>query len=464
MPYIPKHAQLLGRRPARLYAAVLLTLVLAACSSGVERAPELGLQQPQFDDPGERAGSLSVKLSDEARKEATDNLKFSQVELDQTIRRALEINNLLAEQYDGGLPTIEVTVTSVRVRSSFSAIMFGFMAGDDHIDGDVAVRAADGSTLQKFSVSASYALGGLVGGQDSSRLSWLYETFAEHVTEELTGQSEEQLESARATPKVEPARQSQQSGLEIGQYDGHWIASDGPWTAELNIVNGQYRLEARCVTEGSSVDWVGAGTLDAQARIPTTILQGSTSDPATAGGTIEELSILGWSCPQGRLRFARDETVRINEQVALVQTEPAVESKMAAPEPQMSSTQSPESQVAAAPGEEQQAALPEADDEIDGEWVLEIREPSYMPSGDKVTVNVVDGRFTANVSANGWRGSVSGRIDRSGILVASGYLRNPSKPAALLKWSSEPSGNRYNAKIPATTNWLSMTFEVSLYR
>jgi len=127
-------------------------------------------------------------------------------------------------------------------------------------------------------------------------------------------------------------------------------------------------------------------------------------------------------------------------------------------------TPSPESQVASAPGEEQQAALPEADDEIDGEWVLEIREPSYMPSGDKVTVNVVDGRFTANVSANGWRGSVSGRIDRSGILVASGYLRKPSKPSALLKWSSEPSGNRYNAKIPASTNFLSMTFEVSLYR
>ncbi len=87
-----------------------------------------------------------------------------------------------------------------------------------------------------------------------------------------------------------------------------------------------------------------------------------------------------------------------------------------------------------------------------------------MPSGDKVNVNVVDGRFTANVSANGWTGSVSGRIDRSGILVASGYLRKPSKPAALLKWSSEPSGNRYNAKIPATTHWLDMTFEVSLSR
>ncbi len=69
----------------------------------------------------------------------------------------------------------------------------------------MTVRAADGNTLQEFSVSASYALGGLAGGQDSTRLSWLYESFAEHVTEELTGQSEEQLESSQATPKVEPA-------------------------------------------------------------------------------------------------------------------------------------------------------------------------------------------------------------------------------------------------------------------
>jgi hypothetical protein len=200
----PKHAQFPDRQSAGLYLAVLLTLVLAACSSGVQRAPEIGLQQPQFDDPGEQAGSLTISLSDEGRKEAADNLKFSQGELHQTIRRALEVNNLLAEQSDAALPTIEVTVTSVRVRSSFSAIMFGFMAGDDHIDGDVRVRTLDGGTMQQFSVSASYALGGLVGGQDSSRLSWLYEEFAERMTEELTGQSEEQLESSQAMRNVEP--------------------------------------------------------------------------------------------------------------------------------------------------------------------------------------------------------------------------------------------------------------------
>jgi hypothetical protein len=157
--------------------------------------------------------------------------------------------------------------------------------------------------------------------------------------------------------------------------------------------------------------------------------------------------------------------------------------------------QSPKSQMTPAPEPKQQAALPESHQEphgapksidndaptnqfessgakatlepaghFDGEWVLEIREPAQMPTGDKVSVDVVDGQFTANVSANGWRGTVSGEIDRYGILVATGSLRRPSRPSALLKWSSEPSGDRYIAKVPATTLWLAMTFEVSLSR
>jgi hypothetical protein len=110
-------------------------------------------------------------------------------------------------------------------------------------------------------------------------------------------------------------------------------------------------------------------------------------------------------------------------------------------------------------------ATPQLADQIDGEWTFEIREPQYMPSGDKVTVNVVDGRFTANVSANGWRGEVSGTIDRFGVLVAGGSLRKPSRPLATLKWSGRPSDDRYDARVPANTNWgPNMTFEVSLYR
>ena len=164
------NARLAGVRPLRLIFAAILALVLAACASGVTRAPEIGLQRPQFDEPGEKAGSLSVGLSEEAQKDAAENLKFDQGKLHQTIRRALEINNLLSADPDSSMPSIEITVTAVRVRSNFTAVMFGFFAGDDHITGDVVVRAPDQRELQRFSVSTSYALGGLAGGQDSVRM------------------------------------------------------------------------------------------------------------------------------------------------------------------------------------------------------------------------------------------------------------------------------------------------------
>ena len=122
-------------------------------------------------------------------------------------------------------------------------------------------------------------------------------------------------------------------------------------------------------------------------------------------------------------------------------------------------------QLAEVADENQVAALPETAEGIDGTWVLEIREPTYIPEASKVTVEVVDGRFTANVSKNGWRGEVSGEIDHSGTLVAWGYLRSlANAEKALLKWSVAPSGSTYSATIPASTNWLTMTFDVSLYR
>jgi hypothetical protein len=79
-----------------------------------------------------------------------------------------------------------VVVDDIRVRGSFSAIMFGFMAGDDHLKGTATLyRHADGKPLGSFGVKISYALGGWAGGQDTARLSWLYEEFSKKLAEEL---------------------------------------------------------------------------------------------------------------------------------------------------------------------------------------------------------------------------------------------------------------------------------------
>lgn len=54
---------------------------------------------------------------------------------------------------------------------------------------DEVARDASGKELQRFSVEASYALGGLAGGIDDTRMGWLYETFAKHAVDELSGKT-----------------------------------------------------------------------------------------------------------------------------------------------------------------------------------------------------------------------------------------------------------------------------------
>ncbi len=193
-----RHAQDTSSRSTRLYVTALIALLLAACSSGVHRAPEAGLQQPQFDDPGEKAGSLTVNmlrgaLIDPAyRTLPTSNLKFSQGRFRQTIHRFLELHDLIADQSDAAFPTIEVTVTLVRVRPTIEAMIYEVMlpwAGYDNIQGVVLVRAPEGGKLQEFSVSASNAYGSFVFS-DETRMNWLYESFAELMTEELSGRTE----------------------------------------------------------------------------------------------------------------------------------------------------------------------------------------------------------------------------------------------------------------------------------
>ena len=162
----------------RLLSALLLAVLVAGCASGVKRAEDSAKRQAYFAGGGKNAQS-----------QLSDNLKFDQEKLLATVKRALGAKNLLAKTPDDKLPTIEVVVTDIRVRSNFSAVMWGFMAGDDHINGEVVARDAAGRELQRFSVSASYALGGLAGGQDETRMSWLYETFAQETVNELTGES-----------------------------------------------------------------------------------------------------------------------------------------------------------------------------------------------------------------------------------------------------------------------------------
>lgn len=169
----------------KLISAVAVVLFLAGCASGVKRAPEMSNNQARLSNPSQIA-SVSLSLTDEAKKKASENLKFNPDELLNHVKRGLDANLLLSGTADKALPNLEIQVKDMRVRSNFSAVMWGFMAGADSITADIVLKDLAGKELDRYEVSVSYALGGLAGGQDDARMGWLYEKFTEETLKELT--------------------------------------------------------------------------------------------------------------------------------------------------------------------------------------------------------------------------------------------------------------------------------------
>lgn len=164
----------------------LFTALAVGCASGVKRLDTAGEDPTYVLSKDRQVEDVTISLSAEAQKKHAKNLKFSAHELKDTVHRALESQQLVSES-ESELPTVDILVTNMRVRSNFSAVAFGFFAGADAIEGDVSVKDSSGKVLNQFTVSTSYALGGLAGGQDSARMGWLYEEFAKQTLNELQG-------------------------------------------------------------------------------------------------------------------------------------------------------------------------------------------------------------------------------------------------------------------------------------
>ena len=158
--------------------AVIAALALSACASQVTRTEPAGTPR----EPVRALVSFDVTMSPSSTAQLSDNLKFDLDALRAMIQRTLDSKNLIAP--DGDF-VLKVAVDDIRTRSTFTAIMFGFMAGDDHLNGTATLLARDGKPVGSFGVKVSYALGGIAGGQDTARLSWLYEEFAKKLTDEL---------------------------------------------------------------------------------------------------------------------------------------------------------------------------------------------------------------------------------------------------------------------------------------
>lgn len=169
----------MSRLAKSLFAALALSIGLVGCGGSVKR-PD-GAQTTAVTGISKFNG-VEVALSAEAQKQLVDNLKFDTDAFKRQIQSKLSAAQLIDSNSGHSLG---VTITGVRVRGSFSAVMFGALAGADSVDGDVNVLDKDKKVLRTFKVSATYAFGGLAGGIDSVRLGYLYEKFADLTTAEF---------------------------------------------------------------------------------------------------------------------------------------------------------------------------------------------------------------------------------------------------------------------------------------
>jgi hypothetical protein len=180
----------------RLTMALCAVLALAGCASGVKRTEEhkTAVFKPSAEFP---IGQVNVSATQEAvAKIEAAKKKFDPELLRGSIMTALSGQRLLAQNGQGGL-VMDVVVTRVRVRSTFNAIMWGAMSGNDAVEGEVTIKDITGKVLDQFAVNASYALGGFAGGQDATRTGWLYEAFAREVAAQYTTEAAGGSKTAR---------------------------------------------------------------------------------------------------------------------------------------------------------------------------------------------------------------------------------------------------------------------------
>lgn len=168
-----------------LLVIILVAFGLVGCFSTVKREESNSTGRVVLSEQNQ-ISSMTISLTNEAKEKLKDNLKFDQNQLLYNVKKAFETNSLLNNQSETSLPDLEIQVKDVRVRSTFSAVMWGFMAGSDSITGDIVLRSPSGEEVNRFEVSVSYAFGGIGGGQDDARMNWLYEKFAEETINELT--------------------------------------------------------------------------------------------------------------------------------------------------------------------------------------------------------------------------------------------------------------------------------------
>jgi hypothetical protein len=125
-------------------------------------------------------------------------------------------------------------------------------------------------------------------------------------------------------------------------------------------------------------------------------------------------------------------------------------------------TVAPEPQVAAVPP----AAAPSEDlvGSYDGEWNLKLWVERMILNAAETRVFVTNGKFSAKISADGTRGTLSGKILSDGTLEGSGYLKKMGWSQRTFIFTARYQGGQFTAQGAAKTRGSPSNFRIVLTR
>ena len=108
---------------------------------------------------------------------------------------------------------------------------------------------------------------------------------------------------------------------------------------------------------------------------------------------------------------------------------------------------------------------------FDGDWIVEIIEPNYMPDGIRVRTKIIDNKFSLEyAAAGGWRGTLSGEISSRGRLAGSGSARMGNLHTDFMRIAGQYTGGSFRVMVHTEINnpWggggQSTVFEITLTR
>jgi hypothetical protein len=157
---------------------VICGLMVAGCAGGSNAPrPETPGTGPSLATTGARVSKVVVSVADAVQADARDVIAAYRVAESLT-------SQITSRTGTGGDVTLNVTISKLRLRSGFSAFMWGIMAGPDFLDVTVAAEQR-GAVVRAFDTGAGSAVGGLIYMGRTVRVNRLIDAVAERVAKGL---------------------------------------------------------------------------------------------------------------------------------------------------------------------------------------------------------------------------------------------------------------------------------------